>query len=155
MVSKSMANPILSMERETNSKKQKQKFAGIAKKKSRMGNVHSKSLVPDREILITDSEEEVEQQCYNVMAVIAEPKRALIIYSAMSAKFASMTRLDHADLKEAAYKMNEKLDNQDIESVEDEPMESTMLKAQAHISPGPASVQHSEGDSIQGELLNL
>ena len=70
-----------------------------------MGNVHSKSLVPDREISITDSDQEVEEQCYNVMAVIDEPKRAPINYRAMTAKFASMTRFDHADLKEAAYKM--------------------------------------------------
>ena len=34
-------------------------------------------------------------------------------------------------------------------------MNSTMLKAQAHISQGPASVQHSEGDSMQGELRYL
>ena len=51
--------------------KQKPKFAGIAKKKSRMDNVHSKSLVPDREI--TDSDEEVKEQCYHVMAMIEEP----------------------------------------------------------------------------------
>jgi hypothetical protein len=49
-----------------------------------MGNVHSKSLVPDREISITDSNEEVEEQCYNVMAVIEEPNRALINYCAMT-----------------------------------------------------------------------
>ena len=75
-------------------KKQKPKFAGIVKKKSRMGNVHSKSLVPDREVSITDSDEEVEEQCYNkmglLMAVIEEPKHAQINYRAMSAKFASM-----------------------------------------------------------------
>ena len=51
--------------------------------------------------------------------------------------------------------MTEELDDQDIESVEDETTDSTMLKAQAHTSPGPASVQHSEGDSVQGELRNL
>ena len=68
------------------------------------------------------------------------------------AKFASVTRFDHADLKEAAYKMTEELDDQDTASVEDETMDSTMLKAQAHTSQGPASVQHSEGDSVQGEL---
>ena len=60
----------------------------------------------------------------------------------MSAKLSSMTRFDHADLKEAAYKMTEKLDYHDIQSVEDEPIDSTMWKAQAHTSPGPASVQH-------------
>ena len=135
--------------------KQKPKFAGIAKKKSRMGKAQSKSLVPDREISITDSDEEVEEQCYNVMAVVDEPKRASINYRAMSAKLSSMTRFDHADLKEAAYKMNEELDDHDIQSVEDEPIDSTMWKAQAHNSPEPASVQHSEGDSVQGELRNL
>ena len=73
------------------------------------------------------------------MAVIDEPKRASINYRAMSAaaKFASLTRFDHAHLKEAAYKMTEELDDQDIKSVEDDTMNSTMLKAQAHISQGP------------------
>ena len=51
--------------------------------------------------------------------------------------------------------MNEELDDHDIQSVEDEPIDSTMWKAQAHNSPEPASVQHSEGDSVQGELRNL
>ena len=50
---------------------------------------------------ITDSNEEWEEQCYNVIAVIDEPKRAQVNYRAMSAKFAYMTRFDHADLKEA------------------------------------------------------
>ena len=68
----------------------------------------------------------------------------------MTAKLASMTRFDHADLKEAAYKVTEELDDQGIESVEDETIDSTMWKAQAHTSPEPASVQHSEGDSVQG-----
>ena len=40
-------------------------------------------------------------------------------------------------------------------SVEDDTMDSTMLKAQAQISQEPASVQHSEGGSVQGELHNL
>ena len=73
----------------------------------------------------------------------------------MRAKFASVMRFDHADLEEAAYKMTEELDDQDIESVEAETIDSTMWKAQAHNSPEPASVQHSEGDSVQGELRDL
>ena len=86
-------------------------------------------------------------------------KRTPINYRAMSAKFASMTRFNHTDVKEAAYKMTEELDDQDIESVEDKTIDSTMLmlmlKAPEHTSPEPASVQHSEGDSVQGELRDL
>jgi hypothetical protein len=38
--------------------KQKQKFAGIAKKKGKLGNLQARSLVPNREISTTDSDEE-------------------------------------------------------------------------------------------------
>ena len=65
-----------------------------------------------------------------------------LLWLPIIAKFASMTRFDHADLKEAAYKMIKELDDQDIESVIDETIDSTLLKAQAHTSPGSASVQH-------------
>ncbi len=66
--------------------KQKHKFAGIAKKKGKLGNLLSKSLVPNREISITGSDEEEQgEQCNNVM-VLVEPKRAPDKYRTMSAK---------------------------------------------------------------------
>jgi hypothetical protein len=126
--------------------KQKTKFAGIARKKGKLGNLQAKSLVQHREISMTDSdEEEQEEQCNNVM-VFVEPKRAPVNYLTMSAKLSSMTRFDHADVKEAAYKMTEVrgIDDQDNESVEDNQMDSdsTMLQAPICSSPGCASVQH-------------
>jgi hypothetical protein len=81
--------------------------------------------------------------------VIVDPKRALVNYRTMSAKFFSTTQFDHADVKEAAYKMTEArgIDDQDSQSVEADQMDSTMLKAQICSSMGCqcASVQHSEG----------
>jgi hypothetical protein len=71
--------------------------------KGKLRNLQSKSLVPNREISMTDSdEEEQEEQCNNVMVI--EPKCALVNYMTTSAKLSSMTRLNHADVKEAAYK---------------------------------------------------
>ncbi len=87
--------------------KQKLKLAGIAKKKGKLGNLQARSLVLNREISMTDSvEEEKEEQCNNVM-VFVEPKSAPVNYRTMSAKLSFMTRFNHADVKEAAYKMIE------------------------------------------------
>ncbi len=65
----------------------------------------------------------------------------------MSAKLLSMTQFDHADIKEAAYKMTETrgIDNQGTDSVQADQMDSTILKTRICSSPGYASVQHSEG----------
>ncbi len=53
--------------------KQKPKFAGIAKRKGKLGNLQSKSFVPNREFSITDpDEEEQEEQCNNVMVIVAK-----------------------------------------------------------------------------------
>ena len=38
----------------------------------------------------------------------------------MIAKFASMTQFDHSDLNEAAYKITKELDDQELESGEDD-----------------------------------
>jgi hypothetical protein len=101
-------------------------------------------LVQNREISITDSdEEEQEEQCNNVM-VIVEPKHAQVNYRTMRAKLSAMTRFNHADIKEAAYKMTEArgINNQDTESMEADQMDSTMFNAQICNSPGYASVQY-------------
>ncbi len=47
------------------------------------------------------------------------------------------------------------IDDQDNEFVEADQMDSTMLKAHICSSPGCASVQHSEGDSIRMDMNEL
>ncbi len=80
-------------------------------------------------------------QNHSCVMVIVEPKRALVNYRIMSAKLSFMTRINHADIKEAAYKMTKArdIDDQDNESVEVEYMDSTMLREQICSSPGYAS----------------
>jgi hypothetical protein len=82
---------------------------------------------------------------------------SLVNYKAMSAKQSCMARLDHADIKEAACKMTQArgIDDQENESVEGEQVDSTMLKAQICSSPGCASVQRSEGESIRMGMNEL
>ncbi len=100
-----------------------------------MVKAQSKTLVPNNKSSITDSgdmeeQEEQEEQCNNVM-VIMKPKRAQVNLNYMSAKLFSILWFYHADINEVAYKMTEKcnIDYQDRESVDAEPMDSTMCMA--------------------------
>ncbi len=89
--------------------------------------------------------------------VIVEPKRAPVNYRTIGAKLSCMTLLNHADIKDAAYKMAEAccINDQDNESVEADQMDSTMWKVQNCSSPGYASVQRSEGESIRMDMKYL
>jgi hypothetical protein len=42
--------------------KQKQKFAGIAKRTGKLGNLQTKSLIQNSEVSITDSDEEEQEE---------------------------------------------------------------------------------------------
>ncbi len=63
---------------------QKPNFAGIAKKIGKVGKSQSQSLVPDRELSITDSDEEKHDEHRHNMLVMVEPKRAPINYRSMN-----------------------------------------------------------------------
>jgi hypothetical protein len=47
-----------------------------------MGKARADSLIQGGEVSTTDSYEEVEEQCHNVMVMVEEPKRAPINYRA-------------------------------------------------------------------------
>jgi hypothetical protein len=106
MVFQPMVNPNPRMVREFKGIPIRETENGISRdcqEKGKLRNLQAKSLVPNCEISMTDSdEEEQEEQCNNVMVI--EPKCALVNYRTTSAKLSSMTRLNHADVKEAAYK---------------------------------------------------
>jgi hypothetical protein len=74
------------------SDRQRPKFAGIAKKTSL-------SLVPNREIKVTDSNEEQEEEEQAQLAmVVPVVKKILTIYRGRNASLSSMMQYDHVDL---------------------------------------------------------
>jgi hypothetical protein len=84
------------------SDKPRVKFAGIAKK-TKMGRITaSRSLVQDREINISDTDEEEDDQQANLAQVVTKAKRAPINYRAQKASLSSMMRFDHVDLQQGS-----------------------------------------------------
>ena len=76
------------------------KFAGIAKK-TRLGKIiATRSLVPNREVEMTDSNEEQEEEEQAQLAMIVPVvKKILPNYRGRNASLSSIMRFDHVDLQ--------------------------------------------------------
>jgi hypothetical protein len=136
------------------SDKPRVKFAGIAKK-TKMGRiVSSRSLVQDREINISDTDEEEDDQQAQLAQVVTKAKRAPINYRAQKASLSSMMRFDHVDLQQGSsdpltqYPQDDPINDVSIDGNDS----ATSYLAQPLQISTPGSV---DGDSVQGIMSNL
>jgi hypothetical protein len=131
------------------------KFAGIAKKTKLGKIIATRSLVPNREVEMTDSDEEQEEEEQAQLAMIVPVvKKILPNYRGRNASLSSMMRFDHVDLqKESPNPLSQHPTDDQINDAE---MKDTTSPASPQEQSPQASRQDSvDGDPVQEHLRHL
>ncbi len=131
------------------------KFAGIAKKTKLGKIIATRSLVPSREVEMTDSDEEqVEEEQAQLAMIVPVVKKILPNYRGRNASLSSMMRFDHVDLqKESPNPLSQYPTDGHIN---DAVMKDTTSSASLQEQSPQASIQDSvDGDPVQGHLRQL
>jgi hypothetical protein len=137
------------------SDRQRPKFAGIAKKTKLGRIIASRSLVPNREVEVTDTDEEPEEEEQAQLAMIVPViKKTLTNYRGRNASLSSMMRFDHMDLQKES--LNPLSQYPTDGQINDVLMQFTTSSASLQEQSPKASIQGSvDGDPFQGHLRQL